>query len=84
MSDCSICGRPNGFEDGGWLCLPPMPVDETDDRVYGCACVECTRGLVAMWTKEFIRKNKPTTPTTPTNSPVGEGTVYVEELRNVA
>lgn len=69
MSNCAICSTPNGFANGGWLCLPAYGTS-----LAPCVCRCCTALLVMSWAKEMKRQTDfpPTSPTTPTSPPSGD------------
>ena len=84
MSNCALCDTPNGFTKGGWLCLEPYE-DDAGTQFRGVACRDCTIGLVCSWAKEQRRMGQdPKNSPTPTNSPTGAGTPFVELLSAVA
>lgn len=64
--DCAICGKANGYQAGGWLCMRA-------GEGLGFACQGCTSDLVAAWAREFRRRALETPPTpTPTAPPSGD------------
>jgi hypothetical protein len=93
-SNCCACGKPNGFEEHGWINICPTAIlqfanEDTDEPLLEektwLICQVCTRYSVAAWAREDRRKNIiKNPPPTPTNSPAGAGTVYEERLAAVA
>jgi hypothetical protein len=93
-SNCCACGKPNGFEDHGWINISPTSIlqfaneDESQPVIEEkpwFICQVCAKYSTAAWAREDRRKNViKNPPPTPTNSPVGAGTAFVEALQSVA
>ena len=95
-SNCCACGKGNGFEDHGWLNISPTTIfplvqitsdgkEEVVPEPKWFICQSCSRLATAAWARECRRKDViKNPPPSPTNSPAGAGTAYVEELKAVA
>jgi hypothetical protein len=94
MSNCCGCGKSNGFEDGGWINVCPAAILQFANEGLEVPivaeqnwliCETCTRYAVAAWAREDRRKRQEKNPPpSPTNSPAGSGTGFVELLQAVA